>query len=1081
MLKRTSDGGDGSDEGAESTVVRRRHRWRRLAAMVALSALLLLLIAVAALWIARRPIASNVLEREFERRGVEATYDLERVGLRTQVVRNLVIGDPQDPDLAARYAQIQLRVKWNGSVEVYRVVARGVRLEGRLADGKVSWGELDKLLPPPTDEPFKFPDVVVDVADTSISLRTPAGPVGFAVRGSGNLTGGFEGTVAVRSPLLDFGRCRVSDIAGLVDAEIVARRTHVEGPVAADRFACPQSETVIDNPRVVLDTWFGEGFDEFDGSGRISAGRIVAGPNGLASLNGKISFEGTPGDVSGEVELAARQARLGPVISRRTRLDGQYRMDAKAGATTFVGNFAAENASLAPGLIGGITNPLVGLANTPIGPVATAIAGALRRSATSFDARGDIRVVNGSTGGVAEIGSAIVETDTGATIRIAGGDGVTYYWPSGRVRIDGTIRTRGGGLPTGEVRLTRRAGGGMSGVARFQPYQVGDTRLAAQPIRFEATPGGATEFSTAVQVSGAFPEGRVRDLRLPVRGRISPNGALQIGRECITASFDFLRFRDLELGPTRLPVCPAGQQAIISQSPGGELSIGARVDDPRLSGRLAGSPARLEASSARLIGGEDFMLQDVRFQVGDPDRPVVIEADRLQGTFRGAGVTGTMNGAEAVIGNVPLLISNGDVEWGFFGGDLIIDGQVTVSDRAEEPRFYPLRSEDFHLVLSGNDIDARGTLRHPESGTVVTNVTIDHDLGTRAGGAVLDVPGITFGEGLQPEELTRLTEGVVALVEGTVRGQGRINWSGEGETKSSGEFTTVDTDLAAPFGPVEGLTTTIRFTDLLRLETAPGQIAQVNLINPGIPVEDGVVTYQLLSDQRVRIQSGVWPFMGGRLILQETVLNFGRPTAKRLTFRVEGLNAKVFVESLGLEQILATGTFDGVLPMIFDDEGGRIVGGRLEARPPGGTLAYVGEVGEMGLVAKLAFNALRELRYRDMVIRLDGDIAGDFTVRMTIDNIALGETTMASILRALTKNLRFKLNIVIQGPLRSVIQTVNSLEDPTSVISPVLPFPIDAPGIITESRRIEKETTQTQTPAGEEAEAAPEPPVESER
>ena len=69
--------------------------------------------------------------------------------------------------------------------------------------------------------------------------------------------------------------------------------------------------------------------------------------------------------------------------------------------------------------------------------------------------------------------------------------------------------------------------------------------------------------------------------------------------------------------------------------------------------------------------------------------------------------------------------------------------------------------------------------------------------------------------------------------------------------------------------------------------------------------------------------------MGGDLILRETILNFGRPTAKRLTFEVVGLDAKTFVESLGFKEIEATGTFDGVLPMIFDEEGGRIVGGRL--------------------------------------------------------------------------------------------------------------------------------------------------------
>jgi hypothetical protein len=115
---------------------------------------------------------------------------------------------------------------------------------------------------------------------------------------------------------------------------------------------------------------------------------------------------------------------------------------------------------------------------------------------------------------------------------------------------------------------------------------------------------------------------------------------------------------------------------------------------------------------------------------------------------------------------------------------------------------------------------------------------------------------------------------VIALVTGDLSGQGRIAWAGRGEVKSTGEFTVRDTDLAASFGPVTGLNTTVRFTDLLGLETAPGQIATVKTINPGILVENGVVRYSLLPGRLVRVERGEWPFMGGRLILQETILNF---------------------------------------------------------------------------------------------------------------------------------------------------------------------------------------------------------------
>ncbi|HKU91813.1 MAG TPA: hypothetical protein VJP82_00535, partial [Sphingomicrobium sp.] len=106
-------------------IVRRGPRWRRIASFAALAILLFLVLVIVVVWIERRPIATQFLKREFERRGVTATYHLDRVGLRTQEVHDLVIGDPKRPDLVARHAIIQMRLKWDGSFEVYRVYARG--------------------------------------------------------------------------------------------------------------------------------------------------------------------------------------------------------------------------------------------------------------------------------------------------------------------------------------------------------------------------------------------------------------------------------------------------------------------------------------------------------------------------------------------------------------------------------------------------------------------------------------------------------------------------------------------------------------------------------------------------------------------------------------------------------------------------------------------------------------------------------------------------------------------------------------------------------------------------------------------
>jgi hypothetical protein len=240
-------------------------------------------------------------------------------------------------------------------------------------------------------------------------------------------------------------------------------------------------------------------------------------------------------------------------------------------------------------------------------------------------------------------------------------------------------------------------------------------------------------------------------------------------------------------------------------------------------------------------------------------------------------------------------------------------------------------------------------------------------------------------------------------------------------------------------------------------------------------VENGVLRYQLLPDNLVKIERGEWPFMGGQLILRETILNFGRPSPKRLTFEVVGLDAKTFVGSMGFKELSATGTFDGVLPMIFDDEGGRIVGGRLDSREGGGTLAYNGVVNRanLGMMGGFAFDALRDLKYKSMIIRLDGFLDGEFATRMKIEGVGLGSTSTQQFLRSVNR-IPFNFNVTIKGPFRALIATAKSFNDPTTVIEPALPRPLkDVPGITVETRRREETQEQSQTPV--EQKVAPTP------
>ena len=212
----------------------------------------------------------------------------------------------------------------------------------------------------------------------------------------------------------------------------------------------------------------------------------------------------------------------------------------------------------------------------------------------------------------------------GARARVFGGSGVTYYWPSGGLRIDGNIEMAGGGLPQGRVSL-RQPRAGRADERRRRPRALCRRRAAARadadPLR--AGPGGSTALSTVAQLDGPFPNGRVQALRLPITGRIGRGGSFAFGTSCAVVSFNYLQMSALQLGATRLPVCPigAGDHRQARRRPGaGQRAI------QRARCSTAGSAARRctsQAAGGQIIG-QQFGFNALGMRLGQPTSPIAV-------------------------------------------------------------------------------------------------------------------------------------------------------------------------------------------------------------------------------------------------------------------------------------------------------------------------------------------------------------------------------------------------------------------------------------------------------------------------
>jgi hypothetical protein len=949
------------------------------------------------------------------------------------------------------------------------IVARGVRLHGRVIGGKLRLGEVDKLLPPPSAAPFRLPDLKVDLADAALRLDTPAGRIGIGLEGRGNLANGFRGKMAAVAHRLDLGGCRLDEGRGWWTIAVDRSRPHFIGPAQLRALTCGASLAAAD-ARFDLDATLAPALDGWSGKSGISAASVASGANALRRIDGSLDFAGNAARTRGRLSVSAAAARAGDFAAGRTSLEGDYDAAPRAGSLTYAGDMRAAGISGGRGLAAPAVAALASAQGTPLGPVAAAWAAALERAlAGGLDASATLSLAQGPDGGGVRFRRLDAASRSGARLSFAGT--LAYPWPGGGTQLDGDLSLRGGGLPDARFSISQRAPGApILGVGRIAPYQAGGARLALDAIRFAAAPGGTTSVRTTATIDGPFSGGGVSGLVLSIAARIDARGGLVLGESCQAVRFAALRASNLRLGPAAFALCPTGR-ALAWKSPGGALQGGARLRGARFAGRLGSSPVSLAAAELRLsLAGPSFAASSVAIRLGAADRVSRLDIASLSGRSDRGGIAGSYAGLSARLAAVPLLVGEGQGQWRFAGGALAADGRVQVADAVAPARFTPLVSDDFRLALAGNRVTAHGSLKEPKTGTRIAEARIEHALATGAGHATLDVPGVTFDEHFQPEQLTRLTTGVVALVRGTVKGQGEIGWNGRGTT-SSGTFSTEGMDLAASFGPVEGITSTIHFTDLLGLVTAPGQIAEVKAIRTGIDVFDGRIRYRLLPDLRVEVEGASWPFAGGTLALDETILDFSKPTAKRLTFHVTGMDGARFIEQMKFSNISGTGTFDGVVPMLFDERGGQIIGGRLEAREGGGNLSYIGELTdkELGVYGKLAFDALKSLRYSRLAIALDGSLDGEFVAGIKLDGVARNPTAVAAprggisgmvVGRALNQlaKIPFKFNINIRGPFRAMLGTARSLQDPTNLIQSVLPRMLQDKPTVTHVQPNESET-----------------------
>jgi hypothetical protein len=1056
----------------EETPVQRERRYGRLAKGLAILALIVAL-ALAILWTQRERIANNVIAGELKSRGIPATYDIERIGARRQILANLVVGDPARPDLTVKRAEVRLNYRL-GFPTIGRLTLIEPRLYGTYRGGRLSFGTLDPLLFEGPKRKFELPRLDLRLVDGRALLESDYGPLGFKAEGEGRMNDGFDGILAVAGPQLAGFGCAARNATYYGAIRIRDERPALAGPLRVRALNCPGSDLRLEAAALRLDTTLDKDIRGAEGQARLVAGRLAWGDYraAAADLANRFTYRDDAltlrldGSLAG---VATPQLGLG-----RLATEGTLRARDDFARVEFRGSLAGTGVRLGTGLERALRSAQAGTQYTLLAPLLAQLRAAVAREARGGRLLADLDVRKTREGTTVVVPQASLTGGSGATLAASSRFSLSTGG-GGRPRLAGNFSTGGPGLPRITGRMERMDDGRAVFRMAMAEYRAGASSLALPRLALAQANDGSLGFAGEARASGPLPGGYAQNLRIPLDGSLAANGDLAMFRRCTDVRFDRLTLASLTLERRGLTLCPQRGRAIVRLA-GGNLSIAAGAPSLDVAGRLGQTPIRLASGPIGFAYPGVMTAQRLDVALGPAATASRFRISNLQARV-GKEIAGTFADADVRLFATPLDLVEADGRWRYANDRLTIsDADFRLLDRADPPRFAPLVAQDASLTLFANKIDAKALLRHAATGREVALATIHHDLGRARGYADLDIAGLRFEPGFQPADISRLALGTIANARGTVTGTGRIDW-GPGGVTSRGRFSSESLDFAAAFGPVTGMSGTVEFTDLLGLVTAPDQEVRVASLNPGIEVTEGVVRFEL-NGSRLVLKGASWPFLGGRLSLAPTTLNLGVSEARRYVLIIEGLDSARFVERMGLANLSATGIFDGELPLVFSageaseqlaaavgtvlgagtEQGleaaqstpgsGRIENGHLRSRPPGGNVSYVGELTyrDLSPMANFAFQTLRSLDYRTMDITLNGSLEGDIVTNVRFDGVKQGPGAKKNILTRAVGDLPIQMNVNIRAPFYQLITSFKALYDPAFVKDPRTLGLIDAQG-----------------------------------
>ena len=297
----------------------------------------------------------------------------------------------------------------------------------------------------------------------------------------------------------------------------------------------------------------------------------------------------------------------------------------------------------------------------------------------------------------------------------------------------------------------------------------------------------------------------------------------------------------------------------------------------------------------------------------------------------------------------------------------------TLTHDAAPPLFAPL-SVSGDAVLAGDSVDFSTEIASAD-GSVRVTAKGKHSLDAGRGQADLRLVPLDYRpDGPQPGTLLPSLADLED-VSGHVEAHSALTWTAKG-LDGTAKLQVSDLNFQASLARVQGLSLNLDLDGVHPPASLPGQSLRIARIDPGVPIEDLALGFQVLPGDTpsLMLDQGSFRLAGGGFRLSQVVLDPARDR-QDLPFQVQGLDLSEIFALLGVEGLSGTGRLDGTLPVRIADGRPSFTTGRLAARAPGRLKVRSERVrqalGAAGESADLLLRALEDFHYQELSLSVD--------------------------------------------------------------------------------------------------------------